>query len=198
MKFGAAFFDFDLDGRLDLFTANGHLEPDIALARPSQTQAEAGQLFRNVGGADQASFAVVADAGDLSRPMVGRGCAVLDFNGDGRPDLLVAANGGPAGLFRNDHDTGNKWVRLKLVGDGVKSNRDAIGARVVVTAGGRQRTFTIAAGRGYLSQSELPITVGLGDKTAVESVAVHWPGKDAGTNTWTNLAAGTEHRLPQK
>ncbi len=198
MKFGAAFLDFDLDGRLDLFTANGHLEPDIALARPNQMQAEAAQLFRNVGGADRASFAVVADAGDLSRPMVGRGCAVLDFNGDGRPDLIVAANGGPAKLFRNDHDTGNKWVRLKLVGDGVKSNRDAIGARVVVTAGGRQRTFTIAAGRGYLSQSELSITVGLGDKTAVESVAVHWPGKDAGTNTWTNLAAGTEHRLQQK
>ena len=198
MKFGALFFDYDLDGRTDLLTANGHLEPDIALARPLQKQAEAAQLFRHVGTPDGPRFDSVTDAGDLLKPLVGRGAAYLDYNGDGAPDVVVSTNGGPAKLFRNDNTTAHHWLRLKLVGDGVRSNRDAIGARVVVTAGGRQRTYTIAAGRGYLSQSELPITVGLGDKTAVESVAVHWPGKDAGTNTWTNLAAGTEHRLQQK
>jgi enediyne biosynthesis protein E4 len=197
MKFGAVFLDFDLDGRTDLFTANGHLEPDIALARPTRTHAEAAQLFRNAG-AERPAFEPVADTGDLARPMVGRGCAVLDFNGDGRPDLIVAANGGPAKLFRNDHDTGNRWVRLKLVGDGVRSNRDAIGARVEVTVSGAKRTFTVTAGRGYLSQSELPITVGLGASATLDSVTVTWPGKDAQRQTWTNLAAGREHRLEQQ
>lgn len=197
MKFGAVFLDFDNDGRADLFTANGHLEPDIALARPGQTQAEAGQLFRQTG-TDAPTFALVADAGDLTTPLVGRGCAVLDFDGDGRPDLLVAANGGPAKLFRNAHDTGNKWVRLKLVGDGVRSNCDAIGARVEVTAGGTRQTFHVAAARGYLSQSELTITVGLGAVETVDTVTVHWPGKAAGTQTWNNLPAGTTHRLEQK
>ena len=196
MKFGAAFLDFDLDGRTDLFTANGHLEPDIALARPTQTHAEAAQLFRNVGTAAP-TFVLVPDAGDLTRPLVGRGCAVLDYNGDGRPDLVVAANGGPAKLFRNDHATGNRWVRLKLVGDGVRSNRDAIGARVEASVGGVRRTFHVAAGRGYLSQSELDITIGLGANTRVESVTVYWPGQDAGTRTWTNLSAGRVHRLEQ-
>jgi hypothetical protein len=193
MKFGAFFVDYDLDGRPDLLTANGHLEPDIGLARPGQQQAEAAQLFRNTGG----KLELVASAGDLSHPLVGRGSAYLDFDGDGDPDVAVAANGGPAKLFRNDAATG-KWVRLKLVGDGVTSNRDAIGAAVEVTVGDEVRRFYVTGSRGYLSQSELVVTVGLGDKATVDQVTVKWPGKDAGTQTWNTLDAGKEHRLEQR
>ncbi len=194
MKFGAFFFDADLDGRPDLLTVNGHLEPDIGLARTGQTQAEPPQLFR---GTPDGKFEPVADAGDLLTPLVGRGSAFLDFDGDGRPDVAVVANGGAAKLFRNATG-GSNWVRLKLVGDGKKSNRDAIGATVEATAGGEVRRFHVTGSRGYLSQSELVLTVGLGSGTKVESVTVKWPGKDAGTQTWQGLDAGTEHRLEQK
>jgi hypothetical protein len=194
MKFGAFFFDYDLDGRSDLLTANGHLEPDIGLARPGQQQAESAQLYRNTG----ERFVPVNDPGDLAKPMVGRGSAYLDFDGDGDPDVVVVANGGPAKLFRNDAAGGNKWVRLKLVGDGKRSNRDAIGATVEATVGGEVRRFFVTGSRGYLSQSELVVTVGLGDKAKADQVTVKWPGRDVGMQTWSNLEAGKEHRLEQK
>ena len=194
MKFGAFFFDYDLDGRQDLLTVNGHLEPDIAFVRSGQPQAEAAQLFHH---AADGTFALV-NAGDLNRPQVGRGSAFLDFDGDGDSDVVTVANGGPAKLYRNDQQAGHTWVRLKLVGDGVRSNRDAIGALVTATVGKDTRRFYVTGSRGYLSQSELVVTVGLGKATAADSVTVNWPGKDAGTQTWKNLDAGKEHRLVQK
>lgn len=197
MKFGAFFFDADLDGRIDLLGVNGHLEPDIALARPRQTQAEPAQLFRNVGTATEPKFQNATDAGDLLKPLVGRGSAHLDYNGDGAPDVAVATNGGEAKLFRNDSKTGHHWLRLKLVGDGVTSNCDAIGATVEVTVGGEVRRFYVSGARGYLSQSELVVTVGLGETTAVDKVVVRWPGAKAGTQTWTGLPVDREHRLEQ-
>ena len=196
MKFGAFFFDCDLDGRTDLLTVNGHLEPDIAQARPGQMQAEPAQLFRNVGTASAPDFRL-ADAGDLSKPLVGRGSAYLDYNGDGRPDVVVSTNGGAAKLFRNDSDSGNHWLRLKLVGDGVRCNRDGIGALVEVTMENETRRFFVNGSRGYLSQSELVVTVGLGQRTAVDRVAVQWPGLKANRQTWTGLAIDREHRLIQ-
>ena len=196
MKFGAFFFDCDLDGRTDLLTVNGHLEPDIAQARPGQIQAEPAQLFRNVGTASSPDFRL-ADAGDLSKPLVGRGSAYLDYNGDGRPDVVVSTNGGAAKLFRNDSDSGNHWLRLKLVGDGARSNRDGIGAVVEVTIESETRRFFVSGSRGYLSQSELVVTVGLGRRTAVDRVAVQWPGLKANRQTWTGLAIDREHRLIQ-
>ena len=197
MKFGAFFFDYDLDGRVDLLTVNGHLEPDIALARPQQTQAEPAQLYRNVGASDAPRFESVAEAGDLSKPLVGRGSAYLDFNGDGAPDVVVSTNGGAAKLFRNDTKTGHHWVRLKLVGDGVRSNRDAIGATVEVAIGAETRRFYVSGARGYLSQSELVVTVGLGERTAVDRVLVRWPGSQGGMQQWTGLGIDREHRLEQ-
>ncbi len=197
MKFGALFLDYDLNGRLDLLTVNGHLEPDIALARPQQTQAEPAQLYRNDGTFELPNFHSVTDAGDLLKPLVSRGSAYLDFDGDGSLDVVVSTNGGAAKLFRNDNKTGHHWLRLKLVGDGVRSNRDAIGATVEVTIGTEVRRFYSSNARGYLSQSESVITVGLGERTAVDRVAVRWPGRNAGTQTWTALTIDREHRLVQ-
>ena len=117
MKFGALFLDYDLDGRLDLFTANGHLEPDIAVARPRQSYPQPAQLFRNTGRLD-GLFAPVPSSGpggSAFPPMVGRGCAYLDYDGDGSPDLVVTENGGPARLYRNDNRTGNRYLRHVLV-----------------------------------------------------------------------------------
>src|SRR5262249_15924318 len=124
MKFGATFFDCDLDGRPDLFVANGHLEPDIAIAQPGQTHAQHGQLFWSTGN-EQSLFAL----GDpeMFPLMVGRGSAYLDFDGDGSVDLVVTENNGRARLFRNETKTSNHFIRLALRGNGKTTNRDAIG-----------------------------------------------------------------------
>lgn len=198
MKFGAFHFDYDNDGRIDLLTVNGHLEPDIGLARAGQTQAEAAQLFRNAGTTSLPTFQLVADAGDLTKPRVSRGCAYLDFNADGAPDVVVTSNNGNAKLLRNDSAKGNHWLRLKLTGDGVRSNRDAIGAIVDVTVGMQVRRFIVAGARGYLSQSELTITVGLENVSEVEKVEVRWPGKNAGKQSWAKPAVDREHLLKQE
>ncbi len=200
MKFGAFFFDFDLDGRMDLLTANGHLEPDIAVSQPLQSYPQPAQLFWNTG-RDEKLFELVPPevAGpDLFRPAVGRGSAYLDFDGDGSPDVVLTENNGPARLLRNDNHTGNHWLRLVLEGDGRRSNRDAIGAEVAVEAGGVTVRRTVVGSRGYLSGSELAVTVGLGKAEKADRVTVRWPGKDAGTQEWTDLAAGREHRLRQR
>jgi hypothetical protein len=185
LKFGVLFLDFDLDGRLDLLTCNGHLEPDIARAQPQQSYPQAPQLFWNRG-KQSPRFALVPPAAagaDLFVPLVGRGCAYLDIDGDGALDLVLTANGGPARLLRNDNRTGHQWIRLRLEGDGKRSNRSAIGARVVLEAGGREQRREVAAARGYLSQSETVLTFGLGTATQVDRVTVHWPGKSPGPPT---------------
>ncbi len=200
LKFGLFFFDFDLDGRLDFLTCNGHLEPDIARAGPEQTYAQPAQLFWNRGTA-RPRFALVpssAAGADLFTPMVGRGCAYFDIDGDGALDVVMTANGGPARLMRNDNRTGHHWIRLRLEGDGKRSNRSAIGARVILQADGREQRREVASARGYLSQSELVLTFGLGTTTKIDKVTIHWPGNDAGPSTvLTDIAIDREHHVAQ-
>ncbi len=204
LKFGAFFFDFDLDGRLDLLTCNGHLEPDIAMNQPGQTYAQPPQLFWNTGLKSQRAFEEVTrlEAGpDLFRPLVGRGCAYADIDGDGDLDVVLTANGGPARLLRNEasqQKDRNHWVRLVLKGDGKKSNTSAIGARVEVKVGDTLLRREVAGARGYLSQSELPITIGLGKATKVDSVTIYWPGRSAGKQVVEHLAADKVHVIEQK
>ncbi|MBX9627451.1 MAG: CRTAC1 family protein [Gemmataceae bacterium] len=182
MKFGAVFLDADRDGRPDLFTANGHLEPDIGRAVPSQTYPQPGQLFRNTGRPDRL-FAPTAE--DSFPPVVGRGCAVLDFDGDGDVDLVVTANGGPARLYRNDTPTANRSLRLTLNGGG-------LGAEVEVTVDGAVQRQYVAGARGYLSQGEAVLTFGLGGHDRAEKVVVRWPGGPR--QHWGELMGG-EHAL---
>lgn len=197
LKFGTFFFDYDLDGRLDILSANGHIDPDISTVQPNQSYRQAAQLFWNTG--DNARvFEPVTSAGDLLTPIVGRGSAFFDFDGDGDLDVVLTDNGGAAKLFRNDQKTGHHWIRLNLQGDGTTSNRSAIGAEVTVEAGGQKYVRTITGAKGYLSQSELTVTVGLGATTTVDKVTVRWPGKAAGTQTWMGLKADALHTLKQE
>ena len=177
LKFGVFFFDYDLDGRLDLLSCNGHLDEDIVKLQQSQSYAQPAQLFWNSGASKGASFAVVSGgkAGDdLFKPLVGRGSAFADFDGDGDLDVVLTQAAGPPLVLRNDQQLGHHWLRLKLTG--TKSNRDAIGAWVKVRMGGVTQSRQVMPTRGYLSQSELPVTFGLGTADKVDGVEVFWPG----------------------
>jgi hypothetical protein len=176
LSFGALFLDFDLDGRLDFLQANGHLEREINEIQPSQHYRQPAQLFWNRGPGGRTFFAAVAEdsVGDLSRPMVGRGAAYADIDGDGDLDILITQAGDRPVLLRNDQKLGHHWLRVKLVG--TVTNRDAIGAEVHLRAGGVSQRRRVMPTRSYLSQVELPVTFGLGGHEQVESLTVHWPG----------------------
>jgi hypothetical protein len=176
LKFGLFFFDYDLDGRLDLLTANGHLDEAITKIQQSQTYAQPAQLFWNAGERGSGSFVAVppTKAGsDLFKPMVGRGSAFADLDGDGDLDVVITQIGGPPLLLRNDQALGHRWIRLKLVG--TKSNRDAIGAWIRVRTGNEQLWRQVMPTRSYFSQSELPVTIGLASAQQADEVEITWP-----------------------
>lgn len=175
LTFGLFFFDYDLDGRLDLLQANGHLEDEINTVQPSQHYRQPAQVFWNAGPLTRSCFVEVptSQLGDLSKPIVGRGAAYADIDGDGDLDVLLTQAGGPPMLLRNEQDLGHHWLRVKLIGR--TCNRDAIGAWVELTAAGVTQRRQVMPTRSYLSQVELPVTFGLGDATEVDSLRIIWP-----------------------
>ena len=172
LTFGCFFFDFDLDGRPDILAANGHVADDVERVQASITYAQRPQLFHNLG-RGRFEEIVAPDGSALQTPMVGRGAAYADADHDGDLDVLLTANGGPARLLRNDGGNANRALRVRTVG--TVSNRDGIGARVEVATGGDTRWQIVKTGSSYLSQSELPLTFGLGSATRVDTIRVAWP-----------------------
>ncbi|MBI3409024.1 MAG: CRTAC1 family protein [Planctomycetes bacterium] len=198
LKFGLFFFDFDLDGLLDLLTCNGHLEPHINVVQPGQSYKQPVQLFWNMGKKRTYEPVGPEHAGpDLFRPMVGRGCAFADFNGDGFLDVVLVENGGEARLLKNEGGTGHHWVRVLLEGDGVRTNKSAIGARVILTAGGKTQSREVTSAVGYLSQSEFAVTFGLGESTKVDKIEVIWPGINAGRSVLEKLEVDRLYQIKQ-
>jgi enediyne biosynthesis protein E4 len=175
LTFGLFFFDYDLDGLPDIFAANGHVADDVSVLQPSLHYAEPPLLFRNRG--DGKFENVSGKVGPAMRqPMVARGAAYLDYDNDGDLDVVINVNNGPARLLRNDNGNRNDMLRMKLIG--TKSNRDAIGARVTVTAASGARMMQmVKTGSSYLSQSELPLTFGLGkpEPGRTVNVEIAWP-----------------------
>ena len=175
LTFGCFFFDYDLDGRLDIFAANGHVSDDISVVQPTLKYAQPAILFHNSGNRKfEDASAKVGPA--MQQPVVGRGAAYLDYDNDGDLDLVITANNGPARLLRNENGNQNDMLRVKLVG--TRSNRDGIGARVTVTTSSGTRLFRmVKTGSSYASQSELPLTFGLGTPQAGRTVGLEivWP-----------------------
>ena len=172
LAFGVFFFDYDLDGWLDIFAANGHIEEEIERVQPKVKFAQTPLLFRNLG---KSKFEDVSTklGPDLSKPMVGRGAAYADFDHDGDLDVLISGNNGPAVLYRNDAARGNNWLSVRL--KGTKSNASAIGAVVRVESASGKQWRTVHSGSSYCSQSDLALTFGLARDAVVSAIEIEWP-----------------------
>ena len=172
LGFGCLFTDLDLDGNQDLIVVNGHIDQTVRNIQGHVGYAQPPHLFLSDG---QGAFRDVASAaGDgFATPKVGRGLAYGDFDRDGDVDVLLTTNGGQAYLFRNDQLSGNRSIRLHLIG--TKSNRDAIGATVRIFHDGTFQTRMVKSGSSYLSQSEFPVTFGVGRRDKVERIVIAWP-----------------------
>jgi len=184
LGFGCVFVDAELNGSLDLVVVNGHIDDTVRDVN-GVGYAQPPQLFLNNG---NGSFVDVASevGGDFSQPKVGRGLAYGDFDRDGDLDLLITTNNGPAFLYRNDQMAKNRSIRFRLVG--TKSNRDAFGASVTISVGGTSQSSLVKGGSSYLSQSELPLTFGMGKRDLAERVMIEWPS--GRTEEFKNVAAG--------
>ena len=175
LTFSSFFFDYNLDGFPDVFALNGHVADDISVLQPSVKYAEPPLLFRNKG---NGKFDDVSEkVGTAFRqPVVGRGAAYLDFDNDGDLDLVLTSSNGPSRLLRNDNGNSNDMLRVKVVG--TRSNRDGIGAKVTIRLpNGSRQMQMVKSGSSYLSQSELPLTFGLGKSQQAKAITLDiiWP-----------------------
>ena len=173
LAWGTAFLDFDNDGLLDIFIANGHVYPGVDEQDWGTTWAERPQLFRN---SDGSKFKEVppATGSGLADVIPARGAAFGDLFNTGEIDVVINNIDSTPALLRNVVKNGNHWLTLRLIG-GSRSPRDAIGAKVFVTAGGVRQRADVFSGGSYGSSSDQRVHFGLGPATKVEKVEIQWP-----------------------
>ena len=190
VKWGCGFVDFDNDGHKDIFYVNGHLQDNVELYDGATSYEDCPMLLRNTG--DGRFIDVSQRSGDGMRTkVVGRGVAFDDLDNDGRVDVVILSSRRPPAVLRNESPPQNHWLDIQLCG--VKTNRDAVGARVQVTAGNLTYTDEVHSGRGYQSHFGSRLHFGLGDCDRVDRVEVRWIG--GGSDRWENLDADRQITL---
>jgi enediyne biosynthesis protein E4 len=172
LSFGGGFFDYDNDGLLDIFIANGHVYPEVEQASPGTRYRQLNSLFHNEGSGKFSEVGRSSGTG-FDTPYVGRGLAFADLDNDGFVDVVVANNGDSPLVLHNSGANGNHFLNFKL--KGTKSNKDAMGARIRVTSGTASQVREIAGGGSYLSQSDLRANFGLGKAVRADTVEITWP-----------------------
>lgn len=182
--FGVAFLDLDNDADLDVSIVNGHVIDNTAMFRAGSTHAQRKLLFENMNGRRFAEISRESGAG-FSKDDVGRSLIAGDIDNDGDVDLVVTNNGGPLEMLRNNGGNARNAILIRTVGS--QSNRDGIGARVTVAAGGRTQVREVKSGSSYLGQNDLRAHVGLGESKRVERIDVRWPAGT--TETIRDVAA---------
>jgi hypothetical protein len=185
LGFGCVFLDVNLDGRLDLLAVNGHIDETVRNIGGNTGYAQPPHLFLNEGSGGFRDVAKQAGA-DFAAPKVARGAAYGDFDRDGDVDILITSNQGPAALYRNDVSNGNRSLRVRLIG--TKSNRDGIGTVVRLSTPDGTQSRMVKTGSSYLSQSELPLTFGLGHRDKADRLVIEWPS--GRVEEYKNLPAG--------
>jgi hypothetical protein len=195
--FGARLVDYDNDGKLDLFIANGHPLDNVHLYREGVTWAERPFIHDNARG----RFVDVSDQrGEaIKTKYSARGLAMGDYDNDGDEDFLLVQNGGPPVLLRNDGGNRSNWVGLNLIG--TRSNRDAVGARVTLTAGDLKLVRQIEGGSSYCSAHDPRLLLGIGERRKIDQIEIRWPSgaidkiNDVQINHYSTIK---ENGVPQK
>ena len=170
LGWGTAFFDVENDGDLDLFASNGHVYPQVDLFDLGTSYFQRNQVFVNDG---EGNFVEAPARRGLTTELCSRGAAFGDYDDDGDIDVVINNLDGPPTLLRNDTPSEGNWIKLRLIGAG--GNRDAIGARLVVTAGGKAHGIAVGTQDGFLSSNDPRLHVGLGAAETVEQVRITWP-----------------------
>ena len=183
---GTGFVDFDHDGLLDIFIANGHVDPEVDRLQSGTKYLQRKQLYQNLG---DGNFREVTEeiGGGLLLEKSSRGAAFGDFDNDGDIDVLVINMNDRPTLLRNDGGNRRPWITLTLAG--TRSNRDAIGARVTAKVGDRTQTAEVRSGGSYLSHNDMRIHFGLGDAPKVDRLEVRWPS--GAVETFENVKGNT-------
>ena len=181
---GTGFVDLDNDGWLDLFVANGHVYPDIDELNEASQYLQPKEVYRNK---TDGTFEEISQAlgGDLTVPHPARGAAFGDYDNDGDIDIVVVNTNAPPSLYRNDGGNRNHWIGFRLLA--ASGNRDAIGARVEIDAGGRTRVGEVRSGGSYLSHNDMRVHFGLGETERVDEIRIRWPS--GGTETLDGVDA---------
>lgn len=183
---GLKYFDYDNDGAMDLFLSNGHPDDMIGGYSMQVKYKEPLLLFHQ--GSDRKLHDVSEQAGAIFRQdFASRGLAVGDYNNDGALDVLIGVNGDRPLLLQNDAAKGNNWLGIRL--EGVKCNRDAIGAKIYWTVSGKKKSQLKNSGGSYLSSHDPRVVLGLGGAGRVDELEIHWAAPSKQIDRFTNFPA---------
>ena len=192
--FGTRWFDYDNDGDLDIFIANGAVNIEESQKHTPYPYRQKNQLLENIGNGEYRDISAIAGAA-MQLYEVSRGAAFGDIDNDGDIDIVISNNNGPVRLLRNEVGNQKHWLQVKV--QGTESNRDGIGARVAIIRNNKLIWNRVHTDGSYLSTNDIRVHFGLGDDPTIDGVVIHWPNgskeiwKDIQVDRLIKLVEGT-------